>query len=59
MTPGVKVKEYKGETVIWKVPFYSELKKIFARNEEDARDSIYGGLTNKWIGFRMMKEESA
>jgi len=59
MTPGEKTRLSKeGLPVVWKVPFYSEMKKVYAKNEDDALDIIREKLKSKWIGFRMFPKHN-
>ena len=55
MTPGQKKQlSREGKEVIWNVPYYSKMRKLFAKNDKDARTEIHNTkLNNKWIGFMM------
>lgn len=41
----------------WRVPYYSEEKYVYAKDEEMARIEIRTKLKKKWTGFRLLREE--
>jgi len=54
ITAGTRVHRNKdGESVTWKTAYYSDIKKVYALDEETARNEIYAKLKAKWTGFRL------
>ena len=55
MTPGHKIigQDENGKPITWNVPHYSDMKFVYAKNEDIACSTIRQKLKRKWIGFRM------
>ena len=59
MAPGHKVvgKDEEGKDIVWDVVFYSDMKKVYAQNEESALSEMRSKLKRKWVGFRTFGTE--